>query len=87
MINSGGSGTVPADLPQGETEDFYTIHYIINILFFMLQNFAGARLRTLHTEGMCLCTETGYPVLIYYMGIHERDPVIESTVCHTCTIT
>ena len=23
MINSGGSGTVPAGLPQGETEGFY----------------------------------------------------------------
>ena len=25
MINSGGSGTVPAGLPQGETEGFYHV--------------------------------------------------------------
>ena len=25
VINSGGSGTVPAGLPQGETEGFYMI--------------------------------------------------------------
>ena len=31
--NSGGSGTVPAGLPQGETEGFYMIHDVIHNVF------------------------------------------------------
>ena len=37
MINSGGSGTVPAGLPQGETEGFYNMQVVITLILYNIR--------------------------------------------------